>query len=167
MRSTLKFTRRTWYFFLLAAAGISMLNGFAVLAGQDLSFLETISFCMTAIAVLFLAARKGAPSREKGRYFGVFMILMLSYLFAGWIGYIASALAWPALLAVEYRRGAPIPRLLQLVGLTEALHLIFVLFTVYGGIGALSFWSNVLWVLLAAARGAAALKLYQWQEEEA
>ena len=27
----LKFTRKTWYFFLLAAAAVSMLGGFAVL----------------------------------------------------------------------------------------------------------------------------------------
>lgn len=167
MNSTLKFTRKTWYFFLLTAAAISMLNGFAVLAGQNFGLLENIAFCMTAIAVLFLAAQKGAPPKEKGGYFGVFLILMVSYVFGGWIGYIASALAWPALLSMEYRRGAPILRQLQLVGLSEALHLIFVLFTVYGGVAALGFWSNLLWVLLAVARGAAALRLYRWQKEEA
>ena len=31
----LKFTRKTWYFFLLAAAAVSMLGGFAVLGGMD------------------------------------------------------------------------------------------------------------------------------------
>ena len=30
----LNFTRKTWYFFLLASAAVSMLNGFFVLAGQ-------------------------------------------------------------------------------------------------------------------------------------
>ena len=33
----LKFTRKTWYFFLLAAAAVSMLGGFAVLGGMDFS----------------------------------------------------------------------------------------------------------------------------------
>ena len=33
----LKFTRKTWYFFLLAAAAVSMLGGFAVLSGMDFS----------------------------------------------------------------------------------------------------------------------------------
>ena len=60
----LKFTRKTWYFFLLAAAAVSMLGGFAVLSGMDFSGLEMIVFCLTGIAVLFLAAQKGAPLRE-------------------------------------------------------------------------------------------------------
>ena len=43
----LKFTRKTWYFFLLAAAAMSMLGGFAVLGGMDFSGLELIVFCIT------------------------------------------------------------------------------------------------------------------------
>ena len=37
-----------------------MLNGFAVLGGMDFSGLELIVFCITGIAVLFLAAQKTA-----------------------------------------------------------------------------------------------------------
>ena len=162
----LKFTRKTWYFFLLAAAAVSMLGGFAVLSGMDFSGLEMIVFCLTGIAVLFLAAQKGAPAREKRNYTGVFVVLMLSKLGAsGWAGDICSALVWPALLATEYERGKPIQRQLQLVGISEALHLLFLLLTVYGGVSAMSFWTNILWVLLACARGWAALALYKGQEE--
>ena len=162
----LKFTRKTWYFFLLAAAAVSMLGGFAVLGGMDFSGLEMIVFCLTGIAVLFLAAQKGAPAREKRNYTGVFVVLMLSKLGAsGWAGDICSALVWPALLATEYERGKPIQRQLQLVGISEALHLLFLLLTVYGGVSAMSFWTNILWVLLACARGWAALSLYKMQED--
>ena len=162
----LKFTRKTWYFFLLAAAAVSMLGGFAVLGGMDFSGLEMIVFCLTGIAVLFLAAQKGAPAREKRNYTGVFVVLMLSKLGAsGWAGDICSALVWPALLATEYERGKPIQRQLQLVGAAEGLHLMFVLLTVYGGMTNLSFWANLLWVLLACARGWAALSLYKMQED--
>ena len=94
----LKFTRKTWYFFLLAAAAVSMLGGFAVLGGMDFSGLEMIVFCLTGIAVLFLAAQKGAPAREKRNYTGVFVVLMLSKLGAsGWAGAVAAG---------ERRRGA-------------------------------------------------------------
>ena len=111
----LKFTRKTWYFLLLAAAAMSMLGGFAVLGGMDFSGLELIVFCLTGIAVLFLAAQKGAPAREKRNFTGVFVVLMLSKLAAGgWAGDICSALVWPALLATEYERGRPIQRQLQL-----------------------------------------------------
>ena len=118
----LKFTRKTWYFFLLAAAAVSMLGGFAVLGGMDFSGLEMIVFCLTGIAVLFLAAQKGAPAREKRNYTGVFVVLMLSKLGAsGWAGDICSALVWPALLATEYERGRPIQRQLQLVSAAGVL----------------------------------------------
>ena len=162
----LKFTHKTWYFFLLCAAAASMLNGFAVLGGMDFSGLELIVFCITGIAVLFLAAQKGAPAKDKRSYTLVFVLLMLSKLGAsGWAGDICSALVWPALLATEYERGKPIQRQLQLVGISEALHLLFLLLTVYGGVSAMSFWTNILWVLLACARGWAALALYKGQEE--
>ena len=89
----LKFTRKTWYFFLLAAAAMSMLGGFAVLGGMDFSGLELIVFCITGIAVLFLAAQKGAPAKDKRSYTLVFVLLMLSKLAAGgWAGDLCSAL---------------------------------------------------------------------------
>ena len=148
----LKFTHKTWYFFLLCAAAASMLNGFAVLGGMDFSF-------------LFLAAEKGSSAKDKRNYFGLFVVLMLSYMGRGWAAYICSALVWPGLLGYEYQKGRPIQRQLQLVGAAEVLHLLFVLLTVYGGMAGLSFWANLLWVLLACARGWAALSLYKMQED--
>ena len=162
----LKFTRKTWYFFLLAAAAVSMLGGFAVLGGMDFSALELVVFCLTGIAVLFLAAQKGSPAKEKRNYTGVFVVLMLSKLAAnGWAGDVCSALVWPALLAIECDRGRPIRRQLQLVGAAEALRLLFWLLTRYAGMSGLAFWTNILFVLLACARGWAALTLYKTQEE--
>ena len=163
----LKFTRKTWYFFLLAAAAASMLGGLAVLGGMDFSGLAMSVFCLTGIAVLFLAAQKGAPAREKRNYTGVFVVLMLSKLAAGgWAGDICSALVWPALLATEYERGRPIQRQLQLVSAAEVLRTVFWLLTRYAGMAGLAFWTNLLFVLLACARGWAALTLYKLQEEE-
>ncbi len=161
----LKFTRKTWYFFLLVAAAASMLNGFAVLGGMDFSFLEMVAFCITGITVLFLAAEKGAPAKEKRNYFCIFVVLMLSYIVNGWAAYICSALVWPALLTMEYQRGEPIQRQLQLVGAAEVLHLMFLLLARYAGMTGLSFWTNLLWVLLACARGWAALTLYKQRED--
>ena len=90
---------------------------------------------------------------------------MLSYMGRGWAAYICSALVWPGLLGYEYQKGRTIQRQLQLVGAAEVLHLLFVLLTVYGGMAGLSFWANLLWVLLACARGWAALSLYKMQED--
>ena len=106
----LNFTRKTWYFFLLASAAVSMLNGFFVLAGQTFGLLEQIAFCLAAIAALFLAAEKGSPAKDKRNYFLVFLLLLFSYMINGWLGYLCSALAWPALLLVEYQHGKPIQR---------------------------------------------------------
>ena len=162
----LKFTRKTWYFFLLAAAAASMLGGFAVLGGMDFSALELVVFCLTGIAVLFLAAQKGSPAKEKRNYTGVFVVLMLSKLAAnGWAGDVCSALVWPALLAIEYGHGKPIQRPMQLVCISEAMRLLFWLLTRYAGMSGLAFWTNILFVLLTCARGWAALTLYKTQEE--
>ena len=148
----LKFTRKTWYFFLLAAAAVSMLGGFAVLGGMDFSALELVAFCLTGIAALFLAAQKGAPAAEKRNYTLVFVLLMLSKLAAGgWAGDLCSALVWPALLGIEYSRGKPIQRQLQLVCAAEVLRTVFWLLTRYAGMAGLAFWTNLLFVLLACA----------------
>ena len=163
----LKFTRKTWYFLLLASAAASMLNGFAVLSGTSFGLIEQIAFAAAGIAALFLAAEKGSASWEKRNFTGVFVLLMVSYMVNGWAGYLCSALAWPLLLSTEYKRGMAIQRQLQLVGAAEALHLFFLLMAKYGGMAALGFWTNLLWVLLACARGWAALSLYKMQEEDA
>ena len=161
----LKFTRKTWYFLLLASAAASMLNGFAVLSGTSFGLIEQIAFAAAGIAALFLAAEKGSASWEKRNFTGVFVLLMVSYMVNGWAGYLCSALAWPLLLSTEYKRGKPIQRQLQLVGAAEAFHLFFLLMAKYGGMAALGFWTNLLWVLLACARGWAALSLYKMQED--
>ena len=163
----LKFTHKTWYFFLLCAAAASMLNGFAVLGGMDFSFLEMVAFCITGITILFLAAEKGSDPKDKRSYFLIFVLLMLSYVLGGWAAYLFSALVWPALLALEYQKGRPIQRPLQLVCISEALRLLFWLLTKYAGMSALAFWTNIMFVLLACARGWAALSLYKMQEEDA
>ena len=133
----LKFTRKTWYFLLLASAAASMLNGFAVLSGTSFGLIEQIAFAAAGIAALFLAAEKGSASWEKRNFTGVFVLLMVSYMINGWAGYLCSALAWPLLLSTEYKRG----------------------------MATLGFWTNLLWVLLACARGWAALSLYKMQED--
>jgi hypothetical protein len=161
MTGTLRFTRKTWYFLLLAAAAASMANGFAVLVGQDFSFLELCAFCATALAVLFLAAQKGTPAPEKRRYFAVFVLLLFSYATGGLLAYVCAALAWPVLLATEQKRGAQLERPLRLVCFAEALHLALTLAVTYGGTDSLRFLANLFWVLLAAARGWAALVLYK------
>ena len=162
----LKFTHKTWYFFLLCAAAASMLNGFAVLGGMDFSFLEMAAFCITGITLLFLAAEKGSSAKDKRNYFGLFVVLMLSKLGAsGWAGDICSALVWPALLATEYERGKPIQRQLQLVSAAEVLRLVFWMLTKYAGMSGLAFWTNIMFVLLTCARGWAGLTLYKTQEE--
>lgn len=162
----LNFTRRTWYFALLASAALTLLNGLAVLAGRDLSFLETCAFCAAGMAALFLAASKGAPKREKQGYFAAFALMLFSYICGGAVGYICLAMAWPLILFTEYKRGARVERQLGLVSAAEAMHLLFVLAAVYFGASAMRFWANIMWILLAIARGWAALSLMKAQEEE-
>jgi hypothetical protein len=157
----LKFTRKTWYFLLLVSAAFSAANGFAILAGLDLSILELFAFCASGMAVLFLAAEKGTDAAEKRRYFYVFLLLLLSYGMGGVLGYLSAALAWPLLLAVEKMRGMHVERPLRLVCFTEVLHLALLLLALYGGFDSLQVFANLFWLLLALARGWGALVLYK------
>ena len=106
----LRFTRKTWYFLLLASAAASMLNGFAVLSGNSFGLIEQVAFAMAGISALFLAAEKGSAGWEKRNFTGVFVLLMVSYMVNGWAGYLCSALAWPLLLSTEYKRGMAVQR---------------------------------------------------------
>ena len=116
--------------------------------------------------MLFLAAQKGAPAKDKRNYTLDFVLLMISKLAAnGWAGDLCSALVWPVLLGIEYSHGKPIQRPLQLVCISEALRLLFWLLTRYAGMSGLAFWTNIMFVLLTCARGWAALTLYKTQEE--
>ena len=80
----LRFTRKTWYFLLLASAAASMLNGFAVLSGNSFGLIEQVAFAMAGISALFLAAEKGSAGWEKRNFTGVFVLLMVSYMVNGW-----------------------------------------------------------------------------------
>lgn len=159
-----RFTRKTWYCCLLVAAAFQLLNGIAATLGQSMGLLESLAFAGTGISVLFLAAQKGAPSSEKTRYFLVFVLLMLGYMFGGWIGLLLSALVWPALLAVESGRGMPVRRPLMGVCGAEAVHLALVLGVILAGRQELALWANLVWVVLACLRGWAAMTLYKSQE---
>lgn len=65
----LRFSRKTWYFCLLAAAALNLLNGMAALLGHNLAFLDTVAFGGTGISVLFLAAQKGAQWQKNSAIF--------------------------------------------------------------------------------------------------
>ena len=60
----LKFTRKTWYFLLLASAAASMLNGFAVLSGTSFGLIEQIAFAAAGIAALSSRRKK---ARQAGK----------------------------------------------------------------------------------------------------
>ena len=76
-----------------------------------------------------------------------------------------SALVWPSLLTIEYGHGRPVQRQLQLVCIAEAMRVVFWMMTKYAGMSSFAFWTNLMFVLLACARGWAALVLYKTQEE--
>ncbi len=130
-----------------------MLGGFAVLGGMDFSRgLELIVFCITGIAVLFLAAQKGAPAKDKRSYTLVFVLLMLSKLAAGgWAGDLCSALVGRACFAIEYGHGRPFSVSCSWCASRKRCAFLFWLLTKYAGMSTLAFWTNIMFVLLACA----------------
>ena len=118
----LNFTRKTWYFFLLASAAVSMLGGFAVLGGHGRwPGWNMIAFCLAGHCGAVPGGGKGfAPPRISGNYLlGVFVVLLLSKLGDQRLGGAISARRWrgPPCWLAEYERGKHrAQRQLQLVG---------------------------------------------------
>ena len=113
----LKFTRKTWYFFLAGGSG-SVHAGRLCRAGRHGFFgagTDRVLHHRHCSAVS--GCTEGCASQaDKRSYTLVFVLLMLSKLAAGgWAGDLCSALVWPGLLAIEYGHGRPIQRPLQLV----------------------------------------------------
>ena len=163
----LKFTRKTWYFFLLAAAAVSMLGGFAVLGGMDFSGAgndRVLPYRHRGAVSGGAEGRTGKGKAQLHRRVRGADAQQAGVPAAG-AGDICSALVWPALLATEYERGKPIQRQLQLVSAAEVLRLVFWMLTKYAGMSGLAFWTNIMFVLLTCARGWAGLTLYKTQEE--
>lgn len=171
MQFNLKFSRKTWYFLLLVSAAASMAAGLALLAGYDLSFLDTVAFAAAGMAVLFLAAYKqpgpdGTPGKTanpySGGYFGAFLWLMGSYLLFGSHLACRLTLFWPWLARVEQKRGMPVSGQLRLLIFAELAQIGLFFAGLAGGLGLAV---SILWVLVCAARGWLALALYKADKE--
>lgn len=169
----LHFSRKTWYFFLLVAAALGMADGFGMLAGLDLSFLELVSFAASGISVLFLAAERpenpapgrAGPSPWSGALFGCFLALLVSYILFGSHMAMRLTVFWPLWVLVEYKRGGRVGQQLRLLVFAEILQAAL-LVAVNTGAAGLDLLTALFWVLVCLARGWAALALYRQQGAE-
>lgn len=167
----LHFSRKTWYFFLLVAAAAGMADGFGMLAGVDLSFLEMVSFAAAGISVLFLAAEQpqaqDAAAEKKpgpwaGPLFGCFVALLVSYILFGSHMAMRLTVFWPLWLLVEAKRGGRVWQQLRLLVFAELMQAAL-LVAVNMGTAGLDLLATLFWVLVCLARGWAALVLYRQQ----
>ncbi len=163
----LKFTRKTWYFFLLAAAAVSMLGGFAVLGGMDFSGLELVVFCLTGIAACFWQHRRVPRGRKAQLHAGVRAAdaQQAGGRRLGGRPVLGTGVAWPAGHRVRPRQAHPAAAAAG-VHRGECCACCSGCSRRYAGMSGLAFWTNIMFVLLACARGWAALTLYKLQEEE-
>ncbi|MCI2046306.1 MAG: conjugal transfer protein TraD [Faecalibacterium sp.] len=178
----LHFSRKTWYFLLLAAAALGMADGFAMLFSQDYSFLELFAFGACGLAALFLAAEKAPDAAEdavrlkphaaqkanpqSGIYFGCFVALLVSYILFGGHAAMRLTVFWPVFVLAEYRRGAKVQQQLRLLVFIEILQAAALL-CVNAGLTGFGILATVFWILTCTARGWAALSLYKGRMEPA
>lgn len=170
-----KFTRKTWYFMLLAMAALGMADGFGMAFGVDLSFFEAISFGGNGLAALFLAAQKAPASADgarrraanpySGLYFAAFLALLVSYLLFGDKMTMRLTVFWPLLAFVEQKRGMKLRQQMRLLIFSELLQAA-ALIAVQLGQTAFLMLAVVFWILLCIARGWAALALYRQRDPE-
>ena len=176
MNLNLNITRKTYYALGLLAAAASAAGAFGALAGQAMSFLDSAAFALTGIMFLLLAAIKGSPKQQKGRYFACFMLLILSSCFTGPVGRLLSASYWPVFLWVETLRedsaAAPAARLwpgtaARTLTLCEALACLFWIAVSAGGLESLILFANLFWLFTTLTRGWAALRLFRAAGQDA
>ena len=178
----LNLSRKTWYVLLLIAAALGMANGFAMLFGQELAFLELFDFGGCGLAALFLAAEQDAspedgpklakhasrmPNAFSGAYFGCFAAILVSYILLGSAsGAVRLTIFWPLLAWIEYKRGEPVLQQLRLLIFIEIFHAA-ALIGINNGLSGFSVFSVVLWILACTARGWLAIILYKNAKNEA
>jgi hypothetical protein len=171
-----KFTRKTWYFMLLAAASLGMADGIGMLAGADLSFFETVSFGLCGLSALFLAAEKApavpgeahrAANPHSGLYFACFLAALVSYLAFGGAHAMQLTVFWPLLVFIEQKRGFELRQQWRLLLFSEIIHALAFCAVSFGKQENFATLAVVLWILTSAARGWAALALYRRRDPDA
>ena len=165
----LKFTRKTWYFFLAGCSG-GVHAGRLCRAGRDGFFRagndRVLPYRHRSAVSGGAEGRTGQGKSATTR--GVFVVLMLSKLGCQAAGRATCARRWcgRALLAIRVRAAAgPSSASCSWCASPEALRLVFWLLTKYAGMSGLAFWTNLMFMLLTCARGWAGLALYKTQEE--
>ena len=163
----LKFTRKTWYFFLLCRSG-GFHAGRLCRAGRHGLFSagDWWRSASPASPSLFLAAQKGAPAAKNKRSYhaGVRAAdAQLSWRPAA--GRATCARHWCGLpcWALEYqpRQAHSAAAAAGVRGRGAAHGVLCAAHASMAGMAGLAFWTNLLFVLLACARGWAALSLYK------
>lgn len=74
---SLTLTRKTYYLLGILAVACNMFNAILLLTGSaPVSLGENLAFVLTGLMLLFLAALRGTPGSEKGRYVLSFVLLL-------------------------------------------------------------------------------------------
>lgn len=166
MDPKLNITRKTYYALGLLAAAASAAGAFGALAGQAMAFLDNVAFALTGMMFLLLAAIKGSPKQQKGRYFACFVLVILSSCLAGPAGRLVAASYWPVFLWVEALRDVSAAPAARTLTLCEGLACVFWMAVSVGGLESLMLIANLFWLLTALTRGWAALRLLRAAEKD-
>ena len=162
MTPNLNITRKTYYALGLLAAACSAAGAFGALAGQAFAVLDSIAFALTGMMFLLLAAVKGSPKQQKGRYFACFVLLILSSCLAGAGGRLLAASYWPVFLWVETLRNKDAAPAARTLTLCEGLACLFWIMVSVGGLESLMLVANLFWLFTTLTRGWAALRLFRF-----
>lgn len=164
MQSRLSITRKTYYALGVVAMALTMAQAILVLFGNNLMLLDNISFVLTGLMFLFLAAVKGSDKREKTRYFLCFLLLLCGggiLLAVPGINRITAAMVWPVFLWYEELRQGALRAQATAVSAAETVSFILWLLVVPGGVGGLRLAANFVWLAVTITRAWAIMVLYK------
>lgn len=163
----LKITKKTYYSLGTAACALLLVRAVSVLAGLDMGVLDSFAFGCTGLMLLFLAAVKGTPIKDKQRLFGCFLLLLGSVFFnVPLLHIVFLGLVWPCFAAFEKNRDERLALPFRAVCLGDFLWMGLRILTDLGNLSSLRVPCNVAGLLAVCARLWLCICLYKRERDE-
>lgn len=164
MNPNLSITKKTYYALGMVGVACGMTSALSALVlGQSMAALDSVSFGLIGMMLLLLAAVKGQPGKLKSRYFLCFVLLLLSMLNQNpLIHALLGAGVWPLLMHTEAGVGPDLGGQLKAVAFSEAAYLAAWLLA-SSPLTALQIAANLLGFVRLVARAWASYSLYRAQ----
>lgn len=163
----LKLSKKTYYTMGLLGAALSLVQAVAAFAGISMNLLDSATFCLTGLMLLFLASVHGTPAADKRSLFCCFLLLVGSMFFnIPLLQIILIGLVYPAFAAFEKNRDERLTKQFRAVCLGDFLWMGFRIVATLGEVKTMMLPANLAGLLAICARLWLMFSLYKRERDE-